>query len=52
MHAPLVSQRPPAEEGHLPAHHADPFDRMLIAEASLEELVLGVLDLMRRWHGG
>ena len=28
------------EAGRLPAHHADPFDRMLIAQARLEELTL------------
>jgi len=26
--------------GELPAHHADPFDRMLVAQARLEELTL------------
>jgi len=26
--------------GHLPRHHDDPFDRMLIAQAQLEHLVL------------
>lgn len=26
--------------GRLPAHHADPFDRMLVAQAQLERLVL------------
>ena len=26
--------------GHLPRHHEDPFDRMLIAQAQLENLVL------------
>jgi PIN domain nuclease of toxin-antitoxin system len=26
--------------GNLPAHHSDPFDRMLIAQAQLERLIL------------
>ncbi|MGH9224439.1 MAG: type II toxin-antitoxin system VapC family toxin [Acidimicrobiales bacterium] len=26
--------------GRLPAHHSDPFDRMLVAQANLESLVL------------
>ncbi len=29
----------------LPAHHRDPFDRMLIAQAQLEALVLATADL-------
>jgi PIN domain nuclease of toxin-antitoxin system len=29
-----------AEAGELPAHHADPFDRMLIAQARVEGLML------------
>ena len=29
-----------AEVGRLPAHHADPFDRMLVAQARVEKLVL------------
>ncbi len=29
-----------AEVGRLPAHHADPFDRMLVAQARVERLVL------------
>jgi PIN domain nuclease of toxin-antitoxin system len=30
--------------GSLPRHHSDPFDRMLIAQAMLEELVLVTAD--------
>jgi PIN domain nuclease of toxin-antitoxin system len=29
-----------AEVGRLPAHHADPFDRMLVAQARVERLTL------------
>lgn len=29
-----------AEAGRLPPHHADPFDRMLVAQARQEQLVL------------
>lgn len=32
------------EAGHLPAHHADPFDRMLIAQARAEGLTLVTVD--------
>ncbi len=30
--------------GGLPPHHNDPFDRMLVAQAHLEQLVLGTQD--------
>jgi PIN domain nuclease of toxin-antitoxin system len=30
--------------GNLPAHHSDPFDRMLIAQARLERLILVSVD--------
>jgi PIN domain nuclease of toxin-antitoxin system len=30
--------------GNLPRHHRDPFDRMLVAQARLERLVLGTQD--------
>ncbi len=30
--------------GHLPAHHRDPFDRMLVAQAQLEQLILLTTD--------
>ena len=36
--------------GGLPRHHNDPFDRMLVAQAMLEGLVLGTQDpMMRRY---
>jgi len=37
--------------GRLPRHHGDPFDRMLIAQAMLEGLVLGTQDAMARPYG-
>ena len=37
--------------GGLPRHHNDPFDRMLVAQATLEGLVLGTQDpLMRPYN--
>ena len=35
--------------GRLPAHHADPFDRMLIAQAQIEGITLLTVD--RRFSG-
>jgi PIN domain nuclease of toxin-antitoxin system len=32
------------EAGALPAHHSDPFDRMLIAQARIERLMLVTVD--------
>ena len=32
----------------LPPHHADPFDRLLVAQASLERLLLGTQDIRMR----
>ena len=37
--------------GSLPPHHNDPFDRLLIAQASLEGLVLGTQDRLMRPYG-
>jgi PIN domain nuclease of toxin-antitoxin system len=37
--------------GALPRHHNDPFDRMLIAQAMLEGLVLGTQDPLMRPYG-
>jgi PIN domain nuclease of toxin-antitoxin system len=34
--------------GSLPRHHSDPFDRLIIAQASLEPMVLGTQDRMMR----
>ena len=33
-----------AEAGALPRHHADPFDRMLVAQARIERLVIVTAD--------
>ena len=35
----------------LPRHHADPFDRLLVAQAYLERMVLGSQDLKIRPYG-
>jgi PIN domain nuclease of toxin-antitoxin system len=37
--------------GRLPLYHGDPFDRMLIAQAMLEGMVLGTQDVMARPYG-
>jgi PIN domain nuclease of toxin-antitoxin system len=37
--------------GGLPLHHTDPFDRMLIAQAVVESMVLGTQDEMARPYG-
>jgi PIN domain nuclease of toxin-antitoxin system len=37
--------------GGLPRHHGDPFDRMLIAQAMLEGLVLATCDPQMRPYG-
>ena len=37
--------------GGLPRHHDDPFDRMLIAQAYLEGMVLGTQDRRMRPYG-
>lgn len=37
--------------GGLPPHHRDPFDRMLVAQAVLEQMVLGTQDPMMRLYG-
>ena len=41
------AQRAPA----LPSHHADPFDRMLVAQAEVEHLVLVTRDEALRAYG-
>ena len=38
--------------GSLPRHHNDPFDRLLIAQAYLEGMVLGTQDRLMRPYGG
>ena len=37
--------------GNLPPYHNDPFDRLLIAQASLEGMVLGTQDRLMRPYG-
>jgi PIN domain nuclease of toxin-antitoxin system len=37
--------------GELPLHHKDPFDRMLVAQARLEELVIATPDPAFRKYG-
>jgi len=37
--------------GGLPRHHGDPFDRMLVAQAALEQMVLGTHDAVMRLYG-
>jgi PIN domain nuclease of toxin-antitoxin system len=37
--------------GGLPRHHDDPFDRLIIAQASLENMVLGTQDRLMRPYG-
>jgi len=37
--------------GSLPPHHHDPFDRLLIAQAYLEGMVLGTQDRLMRPYG-
>src|SRR5216684_7893189 len=37
--------------GGLPRHHNDPFDRLIIAQAHLEGMVLGTQDLLMRPYG-
>jgi len=36
--------------GGLPLHHRDPFDRMLVAQAMLEQMVLGTQDRRLRLY--
>ncbi len=35
----------------LPPHHSDPFDRLLVAQADLEHMLLGTQDLKIRPYG-
>jgi PIN domain nuclease of toxin-antitoxin system len=37
--------------GGLPRHHNDPFDRLLVAQAALEGMVLGTQDRLMRPYG-
>ena len=38
-------------EYHLPSHHSDPFDRLLVAQAGLEKLVLVTNDALIKPYG-
>jgi PIN domain nuclease of toxin-antitoxin system len=37
--------------GNLPPHHNDPFDRLIIAQARLEQMTLGTQDRLMRPYG-
>ena len=37
--------------GGLPRHHSDPFDRLIVAQAYLEAMVLGTQDRLMRPYG-
>ena len=37
--------------GSLPRHHADPFDRLILAQANVEGMVLGTQDPRMRPYG-
>ena len=38
--------------GGLPRHHDDPFDRLIVAQAHLEGMVLGTQDRLMQPYGG
>jgi PIN domain nuclease of toxin-antitoxin system len=46
-----ISARHAQSAGALPPHHNDPFDRMLIAQAQIEDLVLITHDRRLRRYG-
>lgn len=46
-----ISAEHGAAAAELPGHHRDPFDRMLIAQARAESLVLVTANRSLRWHG-
>ena len=48
MHALHINHTHAIEAGRLPNHHRDPFDRMLIAQAREEEMVLLTADRVFR----
>ena len=48
---PPVTGRHAEQAGGLPRHHNDPFDRMLIAQALLEGLLLSTTDRAMRRYG-
>jgi PIN domain nuclease of toxin-antitoxin system len=48
----LTISGPHAEHaGGLPRHHTDPFDRLIIAQAQLEGMLLGTQDRLMRPYG-
>ena len=50
-HALPISLDHAAAAGQLPPHHSDPFDRMLIAQAILEQMTIVTTDrLIRRYE--
>ena len=46
-----VTGRHAERAGGLPRHHNDPFDRLIIAQAYLEGMVLGTQDRLMRPYG-
>jgi PIN domain nuclease of toxin-antitoxin system len=46
-----ISVRHALAAGELPMHHADPFDRMLVAQATLEGLTIATRDPAFRPYG-
>ena len=46
-----VSHRHAERAGSLPPHHGDPFDRMLVAQATIERMTLGTQDELIRAYG-
>jgi PIN domain nuclease of toxin-antitoxin system len=46
-----ITGRHAEHAGGLPRHHNDPFDRLMIAQAYLEGMVLGTQDRMMRPYG-
>ena len=46
-----ITGRHAEHAGGLPRHHNDPFDRLIIAQAYLEGMVLGTQDRMMRPYG-
>jgi PIN domain nuclease of toxin-antitoxin system len=46
-----ITPRHAIAAGHLPPHHADPFDRVLVAQAAAEDLTLVAGDPIFRRYG-
>ncbi len=51
MHELAMTGRHALAAGSLPRHHDDPFDRMLVAQAKLESMVLISRDARLRQYG-